>query len=186
MRILLVESTPGNATQFQAWLDENGHETIRCFTDADQRTCRGVHDAEACPFERHVDAALVVRDLDERRTLAEMGAVCAQRHRAPVVEVYECTDPTTALPGAFEPALFAAEDATYGEAIRRALLASESVTMEQVERLVIDVHRTPDRVEATVDMPWLEQSARGQMADRIGRALRRHDPFAKSIDVSIT
>lgn len=186
MRILLVESTPGNASQFQQWLDDNGHETIRCFTDSNQHTCRGVHDPDACPFEHRVDAALVVRDLDERRTLSEMGSVCAQRHRAPVVEVYECNDPATTMPTALGPHLLTAEDAGYEEAIRRALFAAEAVSLDQLERMTIVVRRSPGRVEAVVCVPSLEPGAVGMLADRVGRALRRHDPFVSSIDVSIT
>ena len=185
MRILLVESTPGNAEEFARWLDDNGHDSIRCFTTDQQRVCRGVHDPEACALTEPIDAALLVRDLDQQHTLTEMGSVCAMRHRVPVVEVYECDRPKDVLPNAFGGAVFAAEIDGYVAAIRRALIDAPLLAPAIVEALPITVRRTPNRVEAVLSLPDVEPARRGMIADRAARALRRHDQFTNVIDVSI-
>ena len=185
MRILLVESTPGNAEEFGRWLDDNGHDSIRCFTTDQQHVCRGMHDADACPLASPIDATLVVRDPDQAPTLTEMGGVCAMRYRSAIVEVAEGTRPEAVLSGAFGPELFESAIDGYVTAIRRALLDAPVMSTAMIETMTISVDRTHTRVAAVLTVPGLEPSRRGVVADRTARALRRHDRFTSVIDVSI-
>ena len=90
MRVLLVESTPGTATEVKDWLESHGHTTMTCFDPPVTFGCRSVARREDCPLEWTVDVTMLVRDLDgQGHTLTEMGAVCAMRHRVPVVEITE-------------------------------------------------------------------------------------------------
>ena len=85
MRLLLIESTPGNATEIGAHLLADGHEVVHC---ADEHgPCRGTTHHMDCPVEHHLDLAIVARDPDAPRTLDEMGSVCAARHRVPLMEI---------------------------------------------------------------------------------------------------
>lgn len=185
MRILLVESTPGNAEEFGRWLDENGHDSIRCFTTAEQHVCRGMHDADACPLVTPIDAALVVREPGQAPTLTEMGGVCAMRYRSAIVEVAASARPEAVLPAAFGPELLATAIDGYVTAIRRALLDAPMMTTALVESMPIWVSRTSGRIAAVLSVPDLDPSLRGAVADRVARAVRRHDRFTNVIDVSI-
>jgi hypothetical protein len=90
MRVLLVESTPGNAREVTSWLEGAGHDVARCFDAPTSFGCHAVVRREDCSLARPTDLALLVRDLgDHTHTLTEMGAVCAMRHHVPVVEVTE-------------------------------------------------------------------------------------------------
>jgi hypothetical protein len=185
MRILLVESTPGNAEEFGRWLDNNGHESIRCFTTTDQHVCRGMHDADACPLSTPVDATLVVREPGQAPTLTEMGGVCAQRYRSAIVEVAADTRPDAVLPHALGPELLATAIDGYVTAIRRALLDAPMMSVAMIEEMQIRVTRSSGRVAAELSVAGLDPGLRGPVADRVARALRQHDRFTSVIDVSI-
>ena len=178
MKLLLIESTPGNATELGAHLAAGGHDVVTC-TDQHGGPCRGVDHHAACPLEEHVDLTILARDPGAARSLAEMGSVCAVRHRVPMVEV----DPSQIddqLPSVGVASAMAqrAEEARYAAAIRKELAHLPAL---------VDVDRTPSRIHASVQVPESQNTPQrlSAIADRARHAVRQHDPFVNCIDVSV-
>ena len=175
MRLLLIESTPGNAREIGSHLVTDGHEVVHC---ADEHgPCRGSTHHMECPAEQHLDLAIVARDPDAVRTLAEMGSVCATRHRVPLMEL----DPTQeGLPSVAVAQAIAlrAVLAGYATAIRHELAHLPAL---------VEVRRTPDLIHATVHVPESLNTpqALSAVADRARKAVREYDPYVKVIDVSV-
>lgn len=187
MRVLLVESTPGNATAVKRWLSDAGHETTTCFEPPVGLGCKGVDHHENCPLASDTDLALLVRDLDGgARSLTEMGAVCALRHRIPVVEITEPSAATleVALLAALAEAAGGPTTIGYVQAIRTALASVTSLVRPEDVGIIVDW--SAGRVHAMLELP-------GDVADRnvpmivdwASRALRAHDPYVKVIDVGV-
>lgn len=187
MRVLLVESTPGNAHEVTSWLTDAGHEVVRCFDPPVSFGCRAAVDHDQCPLESPTDMALLVRDLDDRgHTLTEMGAVCAMRHRVPVVEVNEPHG--RALDAVLLGAVAAVEYRTEYEAYERAALdALRGITsLQQPERVQVVVGLQNDRVHAVLHVPPdIGPTMVSKMVDRVAHALRKHDPYVRVIDVGV-
>jgi hypothetical protein len=187
MRVLLVESTPGNAHEVADWLTEAGHEAMSCFGSPVTFGCRGVEHHEDCPLDRHTDAALLVRDLDGGgHTLTEMGAVCAMRHRVPVVEMSEPTgvglDAT--MLSVLEEVQHHTANQAYVQAALEALVRIPGIG--DLSRIGITVNRQQDRVHALLALPPdIEDGQVPMLVDWVGRALRAHDHYAKVIDVGV-
>ena len=178
MKLLLIESTPGNATEISAHLAAEGHEVVGC-ADEHGGPCRGTEHQGECPLEGHIDLAIVARDSDAARTLAEMGGVCATRRRVPMVEV----DPTQVadeLPSVAVARAVATRsvEAAYAAAVRHQLGHLPAI---------VEVTRTPGRIHAKVQVPNSENTVQGlsAVADRARQAVRDHDPFVAGIDVSV-
>jgi len=178
MKLLLIESTPGNAAEIGAHLAADGHEIVTC-ADEHGGPCRGsTHHAE-CPLEDHVDLTIVAREANTPRTLAEMGSVCATRHRVPMVEVdpRQIDDelPSVEVAGAVATR---AVEAAYAAAIRQELGHLPAL---------VEVSRTPKRIHVTVQVPESQRSAMklSAVADRARNAVRMHDPFVNGIDISV-
>ncbi|HTH06077.1 MAG TPA: hypothetical protein VL916_09410 [Ilumatobacteraceae bacterium] len=178
MKLLLVESTPGNAAVIARELADNGHELVSC-TDEHGGPCRGLIDPHACPLESHVDLAIVTRSPDSPRTLAEMGSICARRHRVPTVEV-DPDAPADDLPD------LTVTVAVKTRRVEAAFAQSVRQSMPEVPALV-DVHRQPSRIVATVHVPERYDTPTGlsMVADRARHAIREHDPFVPTIDVNV-
>ena len=178
MKLLLIESAPGNAAVIEQELLANGHEVVSC-TDDQGGPCRGAADHHECPLEQHVDLAIVAREPDAPRLLGEMGAVCAGRHRVPVIEV-DPENPAEDLPDLTVANALAARkvEAGYAQAVRNEL--------GRVPALV-DVRREPNRIVANVQVPASEGTpARlSAVADRARKAVREHDPYVGNIDVNV-
>ena len=51
LKLLLIESAPGNATDIGAHLMADGHEVVTC-ADEHGGPCRGTAQQSACPLER--------------------------------------------------------------------------------------------------------------------------------------
>ena len=178
MKLLLIESTPGNASEIGANLVADGHEVVTC-ADEQGGPCRGISQHADCPMEGHIDLTIVAREHDAAHTLAEMGSVCATRHRVPVVEV----DPSQVddeLPSVMVASAVAkrAVEAGYATAIRHEL--------QHIPALV-DVERTPGRIHVSVQVPTSEGAPQklSAVADRARHAVRSHDPYVNGIDVSV-
>jgi len=187
MRVLLVESTPGSASAVRTWLQDAGHETASCFEAPVSFGCKGSIRHEECVLDRHTDVAVVVRDLDRGpHTLTEMGAVCAMRHRVPVVELME--PGSTNLDAALLAALSQAESASatrgYVDAVRESL--AKVTTLVGADRIGIEVTRASGRVHAMLELPGdLPEQQVAMVVDWAGRALRAHDQYAKVIDIGV-
>ncbi|MEY4372766.1 MAG: hypothetical protein RL219_1535 [Actinomycetota bacterium] len=187
MRVLLVESTPGNAHEVNSWLTDAGHEVVRCFDTPVTFGCRGTVAHNDCPLESRADMALLVRDLaGHAHTLTEMGAVCAMRHRIPVVEVTEphSRDLDATMLGALAAVQYRTEHADYEHAVRDAL--GRLPGLAHAERVQVVVTLQPDRVHAMLHVPDdLDGALVSTMVDHAGRALRAHDPHVRVIDVGV-
>ncbi len=178
MKLLLIESTPGIATELGADLVAGGHEVVTC-TDEHGGPCRGVEQHAACPLEQHIDLTILARDPAAARSLAEMGSVCAARHRVPMVEVdpRQIDDELPSVRVASAVAQRAAE-AGYATAIRQELSHLPAL---------VDVDRTPSRIHVSVQVPSSQNTPQklSAIADRARHAVRQHDPYVNCIDVSV-
>ncbi len=178
MKLLLIESTPGNANAIQADLVAEGHEVVTC-ADDHGGPCRGMTHHRDCPMEAHVDMAIVARDPRDPHTLAEMGSVCATRHRIPLVEVNPSNVaddlPTVAVANAVATRRI---EAGYAAAIRQELGSIAAI---------VDVRRETNRIHVTVQVPASQATASklSSVADRARHATREHDPFVSGIDVAV-
>lgn len=178
MKLLLIESTPGNATGIGADLTADGHEVVTC-ADEHGGPCRGISQHAECPMESHIDLTIVAREHGSARTLAEMGSVCAARHRVPMVEVdpaqVDDEFPSVTVAGALAKR---AIEAGYATAIRHELVHLPAL---------VEVERSPGRIHVTVQIPTSEGTPQklSSIADRASRAVRSHDPYVNAIDVSV-
>jgi hypothetical protein len=182
MRILLVASRPHDASAIEATLLDEGHTVTTC-TDGSGGPCRGLHDFDECPLEASVDVAVVARAIgaDDERSLAEMGAVCAVRHRVGVIEL----DPHHPS----DRSLYDMAD----EAERAQCELYESTVAAMIEPIL------PAGVGATANVARLDRDVRvsvllsgytdalqnAAIADRARAGVRRHDRFARVIDVTV-
>ena len=180
MKFLLVESQPGNARIMKDRLRTAGHEVVMCSDDAWDGPCRSVADAGACPLHEHVDLAVVAKPEQGADTLLEMGAVCAERRRIPVVRL----DPQSAV----DPVQFLTRAAAGGKDRMEAAYAA--VVRHDLDGLhlhaTVDATREPGRVQIVVGLSDAADAAtRSRAADRARAAVRVFDPFVRSIDVSV-
>jgi len=178
MKLLLIESTPGNATEISAHLAAEGHEVVSC-ADEHGGPCRGTEHLGDCPLEGHIDLAIVTREHGAAHTLAEMGGVCATRRRVPMVEVdpSQVADELPSVAVAKAVATRSVEVA-YAAAIRNELGHLPAI---------VEVTRIPGRIHAKVQVPSSHDTAQGlsAIADRARHAVRTHDQFVAGIDVSV-
>jgi len=178
MKLLLIESTPGNASSLETDLVGEGHEVLSC-TDDHGGPCRGATRHRDCPMEHHIDMAIIAREAGSAHSLDEMGGVCATRHRVPLVEVnpHEVADDLPSVEVANAVATRRVE-AGYATAIRHELGHVAAI---------VDVRRQTNCIHVTVQVPASEGSpARlAAVADRSRHAVREHDPFVNGIDVAV-
>ncbi|MBI4883822.1 MAG: hypothetical protein HY826_07180 [Actinobacteria bacterium] len=178
MKLLLIESTPGNASELSAQLTADGHHVLQCADDSGG-PCRGTTQHTDCPLEEHIDLAILTREHGAQHTLAEMGAVCATRHRVPSV-VIDPTQIQDEMPSVTVAKAVAerAVEAGYAAAVREELAMLPAV---------VEVRRLPDHVQVHVQLPASQNSpaAISAAADRARAAVRAHDPFVQRIDVAI-
>lgn len=170
MRLLLIESTPGNAREINDRLTAAGHEVVMC-ADA-HGPCRGVTHHEDCPIEHHTDLTLVAREAGTSRSLDEMGSVCSARHHIPVVEL----DPR-------DPDAVRDLPVTHALASRAVRAAYANAVRSEIREAEVTIERSPDLVHVTLRVPpGTNVSA---VADRARKVVREHDPYVRGIDVSV-
>lgn len=178
MKLLLIESTPGNSATLRSGLEAEGHEVVSC-NDERGGPCKGVARHHDCPLGEHIDMAIVAREPGSAHSLHEMGGVCAKGHRVPLVEVnpHDTTDGLPTVPVANALATRRVEEG-YAQAVRAAITTIP---------VMVDVRREPDRIHATVQMPSsaADRPSMTYAADRARAAIREHDPFVSCIDVSV-
>jgi hypothetical protein len=181
MRLMLVAGNDDVRTRVRSNWEERGHEVLTC-ADDHGGPCRGVHAPHDCPLDRPVDLAVLVSTTAEASDLAEMGYVCAQRHRVPTVaidpmlaadELWHIETETSQAIRRLE-----AEDAA-AVAARLPFPADVAVHRERV-RLLVEL-----RVIAPADGP-MSAKERLTLADLARDAIRAHDPYVSVIDVNVT
>ncbi len=178
MKLLLIESTVGDGTAIGAHLAAAGHDVLSC-TDEHGGPCRGIDRHADCPLEQHIDLAIVARDPAAAHTLAEMGSVCATRHRVPMLEL-DAHQVGDELPNV---------SAASALAKRTTELGYIAAVRDELSHLaaIVEVERTPQRIHVSVQVPARYDSPQkiSAIADRARHAVRQHDPYVSSIDVSV-
>jgi len=178
MRILLVADDTDDSVAVQSALSAQGHVVASC-NDEFGGPCRGLDHLQDCPLESPVDLAVIARSGNTHRSIAEMGAVCAARHRVGVIEI----DPMQMDDDPIEELAATAERAVCHEYERQ-------VIRELGDGIYVTVHRRQGTVMVTLTVDeahgsGLTTQAVSALADRARDATRRHDRFARSIDVSV-
>lgn len=194
MRVLLVDGDHVEGDVVAGQLTERGHEVVRCFGPDDTHLCRGVALHEECPVDnRSVDVAVLVREQGREPLLREMGAVCAIRHRIPVVEAYSHGEPpfdgwaTPTGSGVVEAVEEVAADELRGH---ESAVETVLVTVPAVVRLGhlpgVRVERQVGRLLLTITVPSdMSGDDTNSVVTWGVRALRDYDPYASVIDVVI-
>ncbi len=179
MRILLVADHPDDARAVEASLTVDGHTVTTC-NDRFGGPCRGVEHFDDCPLESSVDLAVIARSSHGRRGIEEMGSVCASRHRVGVVEI----DPS--VPD--DRSIYELADAAEHDICRGYAAAVHETVQDMLGDEPFDVHVT--RRDRDVHV-WIRLGFEASpmtvsaVADRARAGARRHDRFAKVIDVSV-
>ena len=180
MRILLLASRPEDAQAIEASLLDEGHTVASC-RDTDGSPCRGLHHHQWCPLESSVDVAVIARGHGVEPTLAEMGAICAARHRVGVIRL-DPTNPRTDelydMADMAERSVCAAYEASVRLHLAHAVPAGAEPVVT-VTRQDEDVH-----VSLLLDHE-VDAGLAGVMADRARAGVRDYDPYARVLDVVI-
>ena len=179
MKVLLLEAQPAIESTVARTLHAAGHEIVRCYDEIDGGPCRAVRNDADCPLSRHVEVAVVARGSGTPDLLYEMGAVCAERRRVPVVRVApDTSDDVVELAVAGAAAGLDRLEARYAAAVRLALGA---------DVLAVEASRGPRSVTVSVLAPTdIDGRQRTMLADRARQAVRAFDSFVAVIDISVT
>jgi hypothetical protein len=193
MRVLLVESCPGTSDDVRTQLTDAGHEVVECFDDT-APLCVGIDDARRCPLGHPVDVAIAVRvPGDGAAKLHEMGAVCALRHRVPLVEYPGLdTSPFHGRSTATSGDLIGAIDDAAAQAGPHALAATAAIrglpglTDRDPGAAFATTERDGKRLHVVVHLPaGIAPEVAGMAATVATRAVREVDPYVSVIDVSL-
>ena len=179
MKVLLLEAQPAIESTVARTLRDAGHELVRCDDELDGGPCRAVRCDADCPLNSPVGVAVLARESGTPHLLYEMGAVCAERHRVPVVRVDPNKfDDVVELAVAGAAAGLDRLEARYAAAVRTALGA---------DVLAVEASRAPDCVTVSVLAPMgIDWRHRTMLADRARRTIRAFDPFVAVIDIGVT
>jgi hypothetical protein len=198
MRMLVVGTLPSAIEPAVTQLVDAGHDVARCHDPgAGAFPCLALSEGRACPLEESpVDVALTVRDRAwPRPSTFEDGAICALRHRIPLV----VAGVTAAHP-------FASWSSRTLEDPSDLVVACEEAAVEplpghgdvtrQAARQVLAAARRDADVEATVrrcegalrveiTVPASCAGLTSKVAARAIGALRQFDGLATAIDVAV-
>jgi len=177
MDVLVIESATGIAATLEHRLVRDGHQVISC-NDSHGGPCLGVESNAACPLLQHIDVAVLARERGAARSLNEMGAVCALRHRVPLVTLHAGDEfgpgPSTEIAAAVA---------------RRAVEAGyEAVVRKQVGHAVDDitVQREYRRIHVTISVATSTSALNiHRLVDRVRQAVRAHDVHTETVDISV-
>lgn len=177
MEVLVIESSPGIADTLQHRLVRDGHTPVTC-NDKHGGPCKGVGSHAQCPLMNHIDLAVLARQRGAERSLNEMGAICASRHRVPMVTLYPGDE--------FGPGV----STEIAAAVARRAVEAEyvAVVRRQLRHDVDDitVERDYQRVHVTISVAGsLSALAIHRLSDRVRQAVRDHDFHTLAIDISV-
>jgi hypothetical protein len=151
--ILVLQSRPHTSDDAIEALQSAGHRIHRCHDeDSAGFPCRGAVDHDACPLDRELDVALLVRHgVQPHPTPLEAGATCAIRADLPIVELgTDLLDPfapwvTRRITTAVEAPSACADVATHSrDPLRRAV-------QDRIAALLGAAGIDPEAVECTID-----------------------------------
>lgn len=194
MRVLLVDGDHAEGDVVAGELREGGHEVVRCFGPDDTQLCRGVALRQECPVDSGaVEVAVLVRSGDDAPLLREMGAVCALRHRLPVVEAHDRAE--APFSGWVTPTgddiATAVEVAATGQlaghvAAVEAVLVDVPAVVRHGAIPAVAVSRQAGRLLLTLTVPAVMSEAdRTSITTWAVRALRDYDPYEPVCDVVV-
>ena len=194
MKVLLVEGAPGVGAAAEAQLREAGHAVVGCEPGDPSAPCRGLEAVGDCPLDGHdIDVAVVSRAGAEL-TPSERGALCASRHRIPVVITGNPRHAVSFGPGTHiaGPDLIetctsaATSGVAHVAAVRRELLIAGVVYPEDVDSpnppVSFEVRREPRRLRLVVRVPQ-DDPRLATITKSAAEALRRFDQHINVIDV---
>jgi hypothetical protein len=194
MKVLLVEGATGIGASAESELRAAGHVVVGCEPAEPSSPCRGLEAIGDCPLDGHdIDVAVVSRASGEL-TPSERGALCAARHRIPVVVAGNPRHAMSFGPGTHlaGPDLVeactqaAGSGAAHVVAVRRELLMAGVVSPDDVDGrnppISFEVRREPRRLRLVVRAPQ-DEPRLASIIKSAAEALRRFDPHSSVIDV---
>ena len=186
METLILGRPGAERTQLIRALTDEGVTVRTCHDGA--WGCAGLHDE--CPLDDGpVDAAVAIAAPGE--ALEPQGVACAQRARVPIVTVggvegdpvHQLADVELSTVDDSTPAVVSAT-ARAANRHRVAIERASAEFLREGEQLVIDVRRERDALQVLVEGTFPDDRV-GQIADQVRSAVRRFDPAASVIDVSV-
>jgi len=198
MRVLVVESDRGAASQAIIDLRSAGHRVVRCHEDdLPAFPCNALCDKGTCPIdtEQGVDVVLDYRGRPyPKPTPLEDGVSCALRHHLPlVVAGTSALNPydkwTTAI--ADDDIVAACENAITLPIERLAAPARDEVRRRLADQPDIAaqadvvVHRSHGQLDATITLPATGEDIDGSLAVAVAGVLRANDRFASRVNVAV-
>jgi hypothetical protein len=195
MRVLVLESHPGVASEAIGELTAAGHTIARCDSADHRFPCRGLSVGGHCPLDEHVDVAVLVQELGTDHV--EHGAVCAARSRVPVLRVDpfavgrpSVTTWTTAVgPDLVPECERAARDgAAHTAAVVERLAELGVVRANDLGHggtVAIGVTREADRLRMTIDLVDGARDRETEIVRAASQALRDFDRRPAVIDVVV-
>jgi hypothetical protein len=194
MKVLLVEGAAGVGAAAESELRAAGHVVVGCDPAEPSSPCRGLETLGDCPLDHHdIDVAVVSRAGSEM-TPGERGALCAARHRIPVVITGNPRHAISFGPGTHVAGADLVETctrvATSGDAhvaaLRRELLMEGVVQPDDVDgphpSVSFEVRREPRRLRLVVRAPEGDPRL-ASIVKSAAEALRRFDQHTSVIDV---
>jgi hypothetical protein len=184
MRLMLVTGSDEVREQLRGKWSAAGHDVVMCVDDDGAGPCRGVREPARCPLREPVDLAVLVSRSAVPTELSEMGAVCARRHRVPMVTI----DPVLAADELWHvetetSAAMHQLQADDARAVRERLpYPAEVAVFRQPTRLAVEVRCTADPAAGPLR---LDAKQRLAIADLARAAIREHDPYVPVIDVNV-
>jgi hypothetical protein len=197
MRVLLLETAPGEAAVEVAQLEAAGHEVARCHDAGDDRfACNGLIEGRQCPLEeRVVDVAIVVGDAAATGSVAHDGVRCALRRHVPLVVASDASTPYAdfaTVVASREDLVAAAEEASasplrrHGEAAGRSMRSVLEAHGYDPKTATVEVIRRGTDLRVTVDTGEpVSRAVADILSVRIVGAVRDVDPYARIIDVTV-
>jgi hypothetical protein len=195
MRVLILESHPGVASDAVGELRAAGHTIARCDSADHRFPCRGLSAGGECPLDEHVDVAVLVQELGTHHV--EHGAICAARSRVPVLRVDPAdvgrpslnTWTTAAGPDLLSECERAARDGgAHVRAVAERLTGLgvlEESDLGHGGTVVIDVTREADRLRMTIDLAGAALDREAEIVRAASLALRDFDGRPAVIDVVV-
>ena len=195
MRVLVLESHPGVASEAVEALTRAGHIIERCDTADRRYPCRGLAGTGDCPLDEHVDVAVLARELGD--DTVPHGALCAARSRVPVIE----TNPSHANLGFPTPVWTsvagsgivdeceraASDGRAHARAVAERLVALGVVTRDETtgpdRAVAISVSRDVNRLALRIELADSVRDRQGAIRRAATQALRDFDKRVSVIDV---